>query len=73
MNIWTGSIGAFAALVAAGFWLWASLIKVPDNLDTFISVLQKIGRLNAYAAFAAAVSALFGALSFCINMGLIGH
>jgi hypothetical protein len=30
---------------------------VPDNILTFISVLQKIGRLNAVAATSAALAA----------------
>lgn len=53
-------LGAFAALLAAIFWLWASLIQVPDNIDTFISVLQRIGRMNAYGALAASVGAICG-------------
>lgn len=73
MNMAFDAIGALTALIAAGFWLWASLIKVPENPNIFISVLQNIGRLNAYAAFAASVSALCGMLSFLSNTALIGR
>lgn len=59
-----GIIGAFAAVAAAVFWAWASIIKVPDNIDTFIRVLQRIGRLNAYAASCAVVAALCAAYGF---------
>ncbi|HEY9537610.1 MAG TPA: hypothetical protein VIS03_08455 [Kiloniellaceae bacterium] len=50
------------AVLAAGFWLWASLITVPDNVDTFISVLQRIGKLNAYGALSASFAAACGVL-----------
>ncbi len=52
------------AIVAAVFWLWGALITVPDNIDTLISVLQKIGRLNAVAATSAALGAICGAYLF---------
>lgn len=35
-------LGAVAALLAAILWFWGSRIVVPDNIDTFISVLQRI-------------------------------
>ena len=57
-NTVVAGIGAAAALVAAGFWRWASLVTVPNNIDTFIGALQWIGRLNAYGAMAAVVGAL---------------
>jgi hypothetical protein len=56
-------IGALAALAAAGLWFWASLIEVPNNQDTFIEQLQRISRLNAYAAAAAGVAAICAALA----------
>jgi hypothetical protein len=34
------SVGLPASLAAAGFWLWASLIEVPDNIDTIVGKLQ---------------------------------
>ncbi len=54
----------FFAILAAVFWLWGALITVPDNILTFISVLQKIGRLNAVAATSAALGAICGAYLF---------
>ena len=56
--------GALASLFAAGFWLWASLVPVPDNLDTFIGALQHIAQLNAYGAGSAVVAALCGTTLF---------
>lgn len=57
-------VGGLASLVAAALWLWASLIKVPDNIDTFIGELQLIGRVNSWAAMAAVVAALCAAYGF---------
>lgn len=57
-------VGAIASLVSAGLWLWASLIPVPDNIDTFIAELRRISEVNACAAMAAAIAALCAALSF---------
>jgi hypothetical protein len=58
------TVGVIASLTAAVLWLWASLIKVPDNIDTFIGELQRIGRLNAWGATAACVAALCAAYAF---------
>jgi hypothetical protein len=41
------AVGLVASLAAAGFWLWASLIDVPNNIDTIVGDLQRVGRLNA--------------------------
>jgi hypothetical protein len=57
-------VGIAASLLAAGLWLWASLITVPDNIDTIVAELQRIGRINAGAAFAAVVAALCAAFTF---------
>ncbi len=57
-------VGIAASLLAAGLWLWASLITVPDNIDTIVAELQRIGRINAGAAGAAVVAALCAAYSF---------
>jgi hypothetical protein len=56
-------VGALAALAAAALWFWASLIEVPNNQDTFIGALQRISRLNAFAATAAGVAAICAALA----------
>ena len=62
-------IGTVAALVAALFWFWSSMITVPDNINTFIGKLQKISRLSAYAAMAAGVAAICGAIVFWFGRG----
>jgi hypothetical protein len=68
---WVMAIGAAASACAAGFWLWASLIPVPDNQDTFIAVLQQTAGLNAIAAGCAAVASLCGVYHFVrIEVGL---
>ena len=63
-------LGALFVLLASLFWLWASLVRVPDNIDTFIGVLQRVSRLNACAAFAAFLAALCAAFLFASQMGL---
>jgi hypothetical protein len=62
------SVGLVASLAAAGFWLWGSLIEVPNNIDTIVSELQRIGRLNGWAALAALVAALCAAYVFWRQM-----
>jgi hypothetical protein len=62
------SVGLVASLAAAGFWLWGSLIEVPNNIDTIVGELQRIGRLNAWAALAALVAALCAAYVFSRQM-----
>jgi hypothetical protein len=57
-------IGVVAALVTAGLWLRASVIDVPDNIDTIAGELRRMGRWNAWAAFAA-LSPLFAAHMGC--------
>jgi hypothetical protein len=59
-----GVMSVVASISAGGFWLWASLVNVPDNIDTFVGKLQWIGRLNAVAAFAACVAAACAAYMF---------
>ena len=59
-----GSVGGLASLAAAIFWFWASRIHVPDDIDTFINVLQRVSTLNSYGAFAASIAAVCGMLVF---------
>ncbi len=59
-----GYIGMVAAICAAAFWLIGSFIKVPDDINTFIDVLQRIGRWNSYAAIAAMIAAICAAIIF---------
>jgi hypothetical protein len=49
--------------------LRASLIDVPDNIDTIVGELQRMGRWNAWAAFAAFVAALCTAYALWRNIG----
>jgi hypothetical protein len=58
-------MGAVSSIGAAGFWLWASLMPIPDNQDTFIAALQRASGLNAIAAACAA------AASICVAYGFI--
>jgi hypothetical protein len=64
IDIVVGALGAITSFGAAAFWLCASLIKVPDNLDTFIGGLQRMGRLNTYGAGCACVAALSATYAF---------
>jgi multisubunit Na+/H+ antiporter MnhG subunit len=61
-------IGTIAAVLAAYFWLMASLTRMPDNIDTFTGVLQEASRLNTYGAVAAVVAALCAALIFALPL-----
>ena len=62
--------GCFIGVLAAYWWLRASLVKVPDNIDTIVAALQRASRLNAYGAGAAVVAALCAAFLFARQMGL---
>ncbi|MBO2985743.1 hypothetical protein [Burkholderia pseudomallei] len=64
-----GIVGAISSLAAAGLWLWSSLIQVPDNIDTFIGELQRISRVNAWAAMCACVAAICAAYGFARSLG----
>ena len=69
INTIVAGVGVVASVLAAGLWLWASLVPVPDNIDTFIDALQRASRLNAYGAAAAAVAALCAAFLFSRQVG----
>jgi hypothetical protein len=58
------AIGALSSIGAAAFWLWASLIPVPDNQDTFIAALQRASGINAIAAACAAAASMCAAYAF---------
>jgi hypothetical protein len=55
-----------AAVAAALLWFVSSRIEVPNNQDTFIGELQRIGRWNSRAAFASCVAAALGALDLIV-------
>ncbi len=61
-------LGAVDGVLAAALWLRASLVPVPDNIDTFMGALQRASRLNAFGAGAQAVAALCAALLFARHM-----
>ena len=60
-------LGVVAGVVAGMLAIWASRIRVPDNIDTFIDALQRAGQLNSFAAIAAAVSALCALAVFVVR------
>lgn len=57
-------VGIVAALLAAIFWFWASVVDVPEDLDTIVGALQRVSMLNAYGAMAAGVGAICGMFEF---------
>jgi len=61
-------VGAVSSIGAAGFWLWASLIRVPNNQDAFIAALQRASCLNAIAAACAAAASICVACGFIISI-----
>jgi hypothetical protein len=63
------AVGVSAGIAAAILWFYASILPVPDNLDTFIAALQRISRVNAYAATASGVTALCVAYTFVRSFG----
>ncbi len=70
INAVVAGLGAVAGLLAAAFWLWASLVPVPDNIDAFIAALQRASRLNAVGAGAAAMVALCATFLFARQVEL---
>ena len=70
INAVVAGLGAVAGLLAAALWLWASLVPVPDNIDTFIGALQRASRLNAYGGGAAAMAALCASFLFARQVEL---
>ena len=65
-----GVLGVMTTFAAGAFWLWVSLIPVPDDLDTFIGDLQRISQINAYGAGCACVAAICGAYTFARTIRL---
>jgi len=71
LDVVIGALGIFAALAAATLWWWASVIEVPDNIDTFIAELQRISRINAWGARPATIAALCAAYASARDRGWI--
>jgi hypothetical protein len=64
LTTFVGVVGAVASLLAAALWFYASVLEVPDNIDTIVNELQRISRWNAAAAVAAGVGAVCAAHAF---------
>ena len=67
LTLIVGTIGSIAAIAAGGFWLWASLVDVPNDIDNIIKILQWVSRLNSYAAMAAGTAAICGLIVLLIG------
>jgi hypothetical protein len=61
--LFINAIIAVASFIAAACWLRSALIQVPNNIDTIVEELQRIGYWNGLAAAAACVAAFFTSLS----------
>ncbi len=68
-------VGAVASLIAAGLWLWASMVSMPPfpsvGLDSNPTVFEPVrtalrhsSRINAWAAFFSGVAALAATIAF---------
>ncbi len=71
LDVFMGTVGSVAALVAAGLFLYASRFEVRENLDTMVPEIQRIGRWNAYGSRAAFVGALCASYVFARQSGWI--
>jgi hypothetical protein len=80
LELWVAGAGLVTSLVAAIFWLWASLTKIPPfpdvGLDSDSSVfeslhiaLRRASRRNAVAALFSGLTAVSSALLFARYMG----
>lgn len=61
-------VGTIAGVLAAGFWLYSATIDVPNDIDTIVGQLQRIGRWNSYAAMAAVVAAVCASAVFARSL-----
>ena len=59
---------ALMALIAAILWFISARIEVPDNIDTIVRGLQRIGFWNGWASVFSCIAALFGALDVFLTM-----
>jgi hypothetical protein len=65
-----GGVGALSSILAAACWLQSAMIEVPDNIDTIVHELQRIGWWNSAAAQAAVVGSLCAAWLFIRQLHL---
>lgn len=68
VNVIVSGVGAISTAAAAAFWFWASMVDVPDNIDTIVQALQRASRFNAYGAASACVAALCAAYGFLVGL-----
>jgi hypothetical protein len=59
-----GIVGTLSSISAAAFWLRSATLEVPDNIDTIVRELQRIGWWNSAAAQATVVASLCAAWLF---------
>ena len=65
--ILVNAIIAVASFIAATCWLRSALIEVPNNIDTIVGELQRIGYWSGLAAAAACIAAIFLCLSVVLG------
>jgi hypothetical protein len=63
-----------SGLVAAGFWLWSALVRVPNYVETMVNepgsipwIIKRQSRLSAVAAIFTAISVLAQAAAACLK------
>jgi hypothetical protein len=59
---------ALMALIAAILWFISARIEVPDNIDTIVRRLRRIGFWNGWASVFSCIAALFGTLDVFLTM-----
>jgi hypothetical protein len=62
-------LGIISSGGAALLFLRASLIAVPDNIDTFVGELQRAGQWNSAGTAAACISFACQAYLFAVGLG----
>lgn len=66
-------VSIIAAFGAAGLWLKASCVHIPDllasNIDSAFQPIQRAAKFNAYAAGCAGVSAAMQSLLMILSFG----
>ena len=67
---WTQIVIAVLAFVAAGFWFWSAVVRIPNLLETplegpgsLTEIMKEQSRLSAIAAVFAGLSAIVAAVA----------
>jgi hypothetical protein len=55
-----------ATIAAAALWFISARIKVPNNIDTMVGELQRMGYWNGWASAASCIAAALAALDLII-------